>query len=63
VPPGKEEGGALLRNQPPVSEEGEHLVPEEELGSVFIDVRNGNPFAIGCLHASGDDGVDVRIPF
>jgi hypothetical protein len=36
-----------LGNEPPVSEKGEEFVAEKELGLMRIDVRNGNPRAIG----------------
>ena len=57
-----EQVDTLLGNEPTLSEQSEHLVSEEELGSVLIDVGNGNPLAVGRPHASGGNGVDVRIP-
>ncbi len=51
-----------MGNELPVSEKGEEFVAEKELGLMRIDVRNGNPGAIGFENASGDDGMDVRVP-
>ena len=39
MPPGKEQVDALLRDESPVSEKGEELVSEAELGAVLIDIR------------------------
>jgi hypothetical protein len=46
----------------PVSKEREDLVPEEELGSVLVDVGNGHPLAVWSPDPSGGNGVDVGIP-
>jgi hypothetical protein len=63
MPPRKEQVDALLRNEPLISQEAENLVTEESLSSVFVDVGNGHPFAVGRPHPPGGDGVDVGIPF
>ena len=52
MPPREEQVDALLGNEPSVLEKSENLVSEEELGSVFVDVGNGNPFAIRFENAS-----------
>jgi hypothetical protein len=60
--PRHEQVDAFLGNEPSVSEQGEELVSEEELGLVFVDVRNREPLAVGSPDTSGGDGVDVGIP-
>lgn len=51
----------VKRNEPPVSEQCEELVPEEELGPALIDVGHGEPRAIGRPHASGGIPLDMRL--
>ena len=44
----------------PVPEEGEKLVSEDDLGSVFIDVGNRDPLTAGRAHPSGGGGGHRR---
>lgn len=62
MPPRKEQVDAILGNEASISEQGEYLVSEQQLGSMGIDVGNGKPLAVGCPHAPGSDGVDVGVP-
>ena len=46
--PREEQVDAVLGDKPPVPEQGENLVSEQELGLVLVDVRNGGPLALWC---------------
>ena len=46
----------------PVSEKAQHLVAEDELGPMGIDVGDGMPRTIIEENPAGDDGMDVGVP-
>jgi hypothetical protein len=62
VPPGEEKVDAVLGDEISVSKKPEDLVPEEELGVMGVEVRDGKPRAVLEENPAGDDGMDVRIP-
>ena len=46
----------------PVSEKAQHLVAEDELGRMGIDVGDGLPRAVTQEDTACDDGMDVGVP-
>lgn len=46
----------------PVSEKAQHLVAEDELGPMGIDVGDGLPSSVKEENPAGDDGMDVGVP-
>ncbi len=55
-------GRYALGDERAVSEKSQDLVPEDELGLVGIDIRDGMPRAVIEEEPARDDGVNVRIP-
>jgi hypothetical protein len=62
IPPRQEQVDALLGDELAVSKKSQDLVPEDELGLVGIDIRDGMPGAVIEEEPARDDGVNVRIP-
>jgi len=60
--PVQEQVDALLGDELPVSEKAQHLVAEEKLGPMGIDVGDGTPHPSAVPNASRCDGMDMRIP-
>ena len=60
--PRQEKLDALLGKEVPVSKRTQHLVAEEELGLVRIDVGNGMQFVVAVPDSSGNNGMDVGVP-
>ena len=59
--PGQEQVDALLGDELPVSEKAQHLVTEDALGPMGIDVGDGMPRTIIEENPAGDDGMDVGV--
>ena len=57
IPPRQEQVDALLGDELAVSEKSQDLVPEDELGLVGIDIRDGMPRGDSChnLYWVGDE--------
>jgi hypothetical protein len=62
VAPGEEKVDALLRDELSLSKKSENLVPEEELGVMGVEVRDGTPRAVLEENPAGDDGMNMWIP-
>ena len=62
VPPGQEQAGALLGEQPLAFEEAGHFVAEQERGRLAVDERDRGPHAFAVPPAAGDQRVHVGMP-
>jgi hypothetical protein len=60
--PRQERLDTLLGQEPAVSKKSKHLVTEEELGLVGVDVGDGMPRPLTQENAACDDRMDVGIP-
>jgi hypothetical protein len=58
--PGQEQVDALLGDELPVSEKAQHLVTEDELGLMGIDVGDGMPEGVGASDAGSPTSSGSR---
>ena len=62
VPPGQQEFGPLLRQQPDALQQANHLVPEKKLCRMLIDESDRNPLALLRPNPTRHQGMDMRMP-
>jgi len=61
--PRQKQVDALFGDEVPVSEQCEDLMTKEELCFVGVDIGDGMPLPVREEDATGDDGMNMQIPF
>ena len=59
--PGQEKLDALMGDEVAVSKKCQNLVPEDELGLIGVDVRDGMPRLVREEDAASDQGVNANL--